>query len=133
MKKPTIAISLRRRHLMLAAVAGAALPAVGFGHDFSGATAAAPKLVVSGRVVAADGKPLAGANVAAGATSVVTDGDGRFVFETTAPGGLAPQLSYRVSHAAHGTIRRQLDLARTAQLQRDEAGAWRTAIGIALV
>ncbi|MDB5809329.1 MAG: hypothetical protein JWN94_1451 [Betaproteobacteria bacterium] len=134
MKKSTI--SLRRRHLMIAGVAGMALPVVGFGHEFgstSPAAAAMQKLIVSGRVVAADGKPIAGANVATVGTSVMTDGDGRFVFETVTPAGLSPQLKYQVSHASHGTMRNELNVARSAQLQRDEAGTWRASVGVALV
>ena len=139
------AISLRRRYLMIAGLAGAAAPAVAF----AGATASpqdglavssfADRLVVSGRILGADGKPLPGATVEiwpAGSRepggSVNTDGDGRF-FTAIGPAGQGrPQdLRYRVVHGGRGTPVKRLHLAR-GQMQRDEAGAWRATFGATL-
>jgi hypothetical protein len=131
-------ISLRRRQLLIAGAAGIALPLAGFGWNVNAAAASAitdpQKLVVSGRIVLADGKPLAGANVATAGTSALTDGDGRFVLETVAPAGRAPQLRYQVSHPSHATVTRELRAADAGgkNVQRDETGTWRTAIGLAL-
>jgi protocatechuate 3,4-dioxygenase beta subunit len=49
-------------------------------------TAEAPqKLLLSGRVLGPDGRPLPGASVAAGQARTVTDADGRFMLATTTP------------------------------------------------
>ena len=132
-------ISLRRRHLMIAGVAGMAVPGILFAARSSGmpepvsAAASAEKLIVSGRILRADGKPLAGAKIDAlhspanGSTSATTDADGRFMFTTLAPAAHSPHIHYQVSHAEHGTLTRQLHLGRmpgiagenVAQLQRN--------------
>lgn len=151
--------SVRRRQVLIAGIAGAAIPAV-----ISAAHAAAPglatasamsdaTLVVSGRVVTPDGRPLSGAAVEvwhAGAGSsgtcapcatVSTDGDGRFVFSATTPtnhAGEPRQLRYRVSHRDHAATARELHFSRAsgvpgqqiARLQRDEAGTWRTTFAL---
>jgi protocatechuate 3,4-dioxygenase beta subunit len=107
------------------------------------------KLIVSGRIVAADCKPLSDALVEvwhAGANgnptaSAITDADGRFMFETIAPTGSPARrapLSYRVSHKEHPAVTAQLYLARepgipgdaVARSQRDDAGVWRTTFGV---
>ncbi len=93
-------ISLQRRRLMIAGAALTVVPAAGFATARS-ARAAAPAtarhataLVVSGRLLAAGGQPLAGASIlawqlcgkpGAGGCSVISDADGRFVFSTAAP------------------------------------------------
>ena len=155
-------ISLRRRQLM---VAGAAAPMAAMAGYCMGAPLGLPvvaepgagggragaKLIISGRVLRRDGKPLAGAVVETwradgegGQASETTDADGRFMFTTI----IAPAVSsarplpmhYRVSHAGHETLVSQLHLAREpgvpgdriAQLQRDEAGNWRATFGVAL-
>jgi len=95
------------------------------------------KLVLSGRIVHPDGKPLAGATVEVlhaardGGGSVATDGDGRFVIVTTTPAGrpellLPERLRYRVSYngyAAEGQLSKR---------QRDADGTWRTSFGLTL-
>jgi hypothetical protein len=148
-------ISLRRRHLMLAGVAGVLAPAGVFAAHSGSASSGAPviavalaegsrddgRLVVSGRIVGPDRKPLADAAIEVrlpGATtphaSTTTDADGRFMFTTAThaarDGDLQP-LIYRVSHPRHAALETRLDFART-QLQRDEAGAWRATMGLAL-
>lgn len=114
-------ISLRRRHLLLAGVAGASAPVLGWAAQCGAGTTAsaaaitdfytggAPeKLVVSGRIVDAACQPLTGATIetwtadAQGdpAATVATDGDGRFVFALDAPTGKHGRprhLHYRVS------------------------------------
>lgn len=136
---------------MIAGLAAAALPGTLFAARLGSATtgiagppAAAAKLVVSGRLVDANGKPLAGAHIetldgrADAAASVTTDADGRFVLTSLTPGASSPHLRYRVSHAQHATIVRQLELPRTpgaggdVALQRDAGGTWRAAIGVTL-
>jgi hypothetical protein len=139
------AISLRRRYLMMAGLAGAAAPAVAF----AGATASpqdglavssfADRLVVSGRILGADGKPLSAATVEIWpdgsrepAGSVNTDGDGRF-FTAIAPAehGRPRDLRYRVVQGGRGTPVKRLHFAR-GQMQRDEAGTWRATFGATL-
>lgn len=130
------AISLRRRYLMIAGLAGAAAPVVAFAGASPQAGLAvssfADKLVVSGRILGADGKPLSGATVEicpadAGEPrgSVSTDADGRFFTAVTPAGRGRPQdIRYRVSHRGHETPVQRFHFAR-GQMQRDEAGAWR--------
>jgi len=75
-------LSPRRRQVIVAGLgavvaptAFAALPAVD----------APQKLLLSGRVVGPDGKPLSGATVAAGRARTLTDADGRFMLITATP------------------------------------------------
>jgi protocatechuate 3,4-dioxygenase beta subunit len=156
------AISLRRRHLMIAGVAGVAAPVTLFAEPRNGnprdalvtglsasAGSGADKLVVSGRILDAKRNPLADATVEVWQAdtngeraSVMTDADGRF-FTSIAPGGQAgrPQhIRYRVSHNGRATSVKQLHFTRetgfpadrVAQLQRDDTGTWRTTFGITL-
>ena len=129
-------ISLRRRHLMIAAVAGLAVPAGVFAasYDKAGTESAARPLIVSGRITDPDGKPVAGAMVAAAHANATTDADGRFVFTTVADNARidGPQsLDCRVSHSMHRTRDHRIDFRR-ASVQRDDAGAWRAAVGLQL-
>jgi hypothetical protein len=149
-------ISLRRRHLMIAGLAGAAVPATSLSalctgdeptHDAAGTVAIArgDTLLVSGRIVDAGCKPLAGARVellqphGRQAAAALTDGDGRFVLSTTSS-HKTQYLDYRVSHGADaGRVSRvrfarraRADRPGFAQLQRDEAGMWRTTMGVTL-
>lgn len=139
MKSKTI--SLRRRQLMIAGLAGAATPASVFaGHcmGLSGDAAttdavAGPRaggtLIVSGRIVGADCRAIAGAVVEAGRdASATTDGDGRFVLSLTTPHRRAQPVRLRVSHGARRTLVH--DFAPRAR--RDEAGTWRTTVGVTL-
>lgn len=135
-------ISLQRRRLMIAGAALTVVPAAGFATARSArAAAAAPAtarhataLVVSGRLLAADGQPLAGASVLAwqlcgksGGCSVISDADGRFVFSTAAPqhgpDGIEPMRvcvtrpagapHYADLHFGHGRDTRNSVIART--------------------
>lgn len=99
-------ISVRRRHLMLAGIAAAAVPGALLASDCVPVATgmlrrptvaqlvtetAGDKLIVSGRVVGSDCRGLAGALVevwstaSARGTSGSTDGDGRFVVTSAAP------------------------------------------------
>ena len=129
-------ISLRRRHLMIAAVAGLAVPAGVFAASSNkdGTEFAERPLIVSGRITDANGKPVAGATVTAAPANATTDADGRFVFTTVADNARIdrPQSLYcRVSHSMHGTRDHRIDFSR-ASIQRDDAGAWRAAVGLRL-
>ena len=131
-------ISLRRRHLMIAGAVAIATPAAVFAGQSTYATdASAATLVISGRVLGPDGKPLAGAAVDANnlpGVRATTDADGRFVFTTVAGpvrNGHPQPLTCRISHPAHRTLENTLEFGR-ASIQRDEAGAWRAAIGLNL-
>jgi hypothetical protein len=148
-------ISLRRRHLTIAGLAGAAVPATGFGalcagdettHDAAGTVAIArgDTLLVSGRIVDAGCKPIAGARVEllqphAAHAAALTDGDGRFVLTATSTHA-TKHADYRVTHDAHSARVARVHFARRARaarpdvaaLQRDETGIWRTTIGVTL-
>jgi hypothetical protein len=149
-------ISLRRRHLMIAGLAGAAVPATGLAAvcadnsplDVAAGTVSIARgdtLLVSGRIVDANCKPVTGARVellqphAPDAAAVLTDGDGRFVL-TTIASVAARHVDYRVSRQAHSAHVARVHFARharaaradLAQLQRDEAGVWRTTLGVTL-
>jgi Carboxypeptidase regulatory-like domain len=138
-------ISLRRRHLIMAGLAGIATPAGVFagqcggtqGVNAAAAELSAPggALIVSGRVTGPDCKPLAGAAVEAWQAGdaglrahATTDADGRFMLTTTASAGNA--VSYRVTHPEHRAFATRHSAG--TQPQRDETGTWRTAVGLAL-
>jgi protocatechuate 3,4-dioxygenase beta subunit len=129
-------ISLRRRHLMIAGLAGAAAPAITFGTQTNGVpldardagriaafSAGEHKLVVSGRILRPDGAPLAGGTVEAwhvdadaAHASATTDADGRFMFTMTTTGktsGRPQGIRYRVRHRGHDTPVTQLQFARS--------------------
>ena len=75
--------------------------------------------MLSGRVVSANGKPLAGATVAAGAARTATDADGRFML-------IANERAYRVSYggrAAQGF---------SSDPRRDTEGTWRATFSLTL-
>ncbi|MDB5862804.1 MAG: Carboxypeptidase regulatory-like domain [Betaproteobacteria bacterium] len=149
-------ISQRRRYLMIAGLAGAAVPATSLSalctgdeptHDAAGTVSIArgDTLLVSGRIVDAGCKPIAGARVElllqphAEQTSALTDGDGRFVLTGTSTRA-TKHADYRVTHDAHSARVARVHFARrsraarpdVAALQRDEAGIWRTTIGVTL-
>jgi protocatechuate 3,4-dioxygenase beta subunit len=131
-------ISLRRRHLMIAGAITIAAPAAAFaGQSIYATDAGAATLVISGRVLGPDGKPLAGAAVDANnlpGVSATTDADGRFMFTTvagTVRNGRPQPLTCRVNHPAHRTLENTLEFGH-ASIQRDEAGGWRAAFGLHL-
>jgi hypothetical protein len=98
-------VSPRRRQVIIAGLASAILPAVSFAKG-----AIAEKLILSGRVLGRDGKPLRSASVAAGAVHATTDADGRFVVltDTRSAAGFA------------------------ANAQRDGEGTWRATVALSL-
>ena len=128
----TDAISLRRRHLMMA---GLAVPAALYSAQYAGMAAAdgAQRLVMSGRILGADGKPLSGARVeilhshSNNAMGAETDADGRFMLDSAAAG--RQPVRYRVSRKGYPTRSSRLE---TTQLQRDESGTWRGTVGLTL-
>jgi protocatechuate 3,4-dioxygenase beta subunit len=106
-------VSLRRRQVIIGSLAAAVIPASSFASESN------DRLILSGRVLRADGKPLAGAMVAAGTARAETDADGRFVLVTTKP-------HYRVScegRALEGFV---------ANRCRDPDGTWRATVGLTL-
>jgi hypothetical protein len=144
--------SLRRRRLMLAGLAGSAAPA--FAGQFRGAAVGEVGaiegdggLVVSGRILARNGKPLAGvavelwrANARAEAAKATTDGDGRFFTKIAAGAGRPHRIHCQVGHGGGTLTRQELYFARgrtvaerrSGCLQRDETGTWRAAFAISL-
>jgi hypothetical protein len=148
-------ICLRRRHLMMAAAAGAATPASAFTF-LRGAPAMAPaigaagaphhgeKLIVSGRIVDAKGKPVSNATLEAWhervhRTSVATDADGRLMFTTTTPAereGISYRISRGNSRAREGRFQLYSGAgagdAPLAHLHRDDAGVWRSTFALTL-
>ena len=147
-------ISLRRRHLMIAGLVGMAVPAGVFAAQRGSLPAAAltstsasasahagnATLVLSGRILGSDHRPVSGAAIEILAADIgaragtTTDADGRFVFTTTACSvhdGCPRSIGYRISHPAHRTLETVLDFAR-ARFQCDEAGVWRAAVGLHL-
>ncbi len=133
MKRKTI--SLRRRQLMIAGLASAAAPAFaaavlpGHGSVDRSALPTGDELLLSGRVVGPDGLPLPHATIelAHGDVRTMTDADGRFMVTTTAP--RAGRLDYRIVHGERRAWVRHSTLA-GGSLQRDEAGVWRTTVGL---
>ena len=101
-------ISLTRRQVIIAGLATPLVAAASFAA--AGGQENPEKLVLSGRILRADGKPLAGAAFAFGEQPVVTDADGRFVLvtDTRAAGGFA------------------------SGARRDSEGTWRATLGLTL-
>ena len=150
----TNSFSLRRRHVMIAAGAVASAPASAF-TVLRGAPALAPalgamglprsgeKLVVSGRIVDGNGKPVANATLEAWhahvhRTTVTSDGDGRLMFTTTTPEG-REGIAYRITRANRSAREGLLKLNAPAgaddvlaHLHVDEAGVWRTTFALTL-
>ena len=141
--------SLRRRHLMLAGIAGAAAPAVGLAasdartgpRPFDVSIAQGDTLLVSGRVVDASGKPLPGSRVELLQHGIegAADGDGRFVLSARTARSSRGVLC-RVSHGERSRVT-YLAFARKHRsrregavvLDRDERGTWRTTCGLTVV
>ena len=152
-------ISRKRRQILMAGVALPATSALGMqcgvitsrAEHASGAlhgpVQPGDKLVVSGRVVGPDCRPVAHANVEVidgrrrGArVHSVTDADGRFVVETKAARD-ARELVWRVHAPSRASRAVRLDLASAGraplannltELQRDDRGTWRTTVALTL-
>lgn len=146
---------------MIAGLLGAAAPGVIFADQcrvadasriaeaYAASLQAGEKLVVSGRVVGADCKPVADALVEvrtarapADRITVRTDADGRFMLITVVAAHTdARYLNYSVSHPEHVSRAARLHFAparaipgdAATQFQRDDAGVWRTTFGVSLV
>jgi hypothetical protein len=108
-------VSLRRREMIIAGLATTVVPALSF---------AAPekekKLILSGRILGPDGKPLAGATVATGKDRAVTDADGRFFLNTDT-------RIYGVTCDGRWTE------GFVSNQRRDTDGTWRATCGLRLV
>lgn len=124
-------ISLTRRQLM---IAGIAAPAGALAAPFVASSTAAAQhpLLMSGRLVDAQGKAVANALIEVADTSTTTDGDGRFMIRTTAgvAGGDLNPLDVRVT-AATQSLSKQLHFE-SARVLRDEAGLWRAGVSLNL-
>ena len=109
-------LSPRRRQVIIAGLGAIVAPA---------AFAALPtaegrqRLLLSGRVLGPDGKPLSGATVVAGRARTVTDADGRFMLVTTTP-------RYRVTYRARSTE------GMASNPRPDADGTGRASIGVTL-
>ena len=93
-------VSLSRRQMLIGGLVIPFVPAVSF--------AVEERLVLSGRVLGRDGKPLGGASFAIGKDRIATDADGRFMLVTDT-------RAYPASHAG-----------------RDDEGTWRATVGLKL-
>jgi len=107
-------VSLQRRQVMMAGLGSMIAPAAVF---------AVPqnqnRLIVSGRILGADGRPLAGAAIAAGGARATADADGRFML-------VATTRRYRVTsggRSAEGVVSNQ---------RRDAEGTWRATFSLTL-
>lgn len=138
---------LQRRRVLMAGGAGMLAPAAGFGAAAGPATPAAERdrfgegggrLVLSGRLKDADARPLAGkafeVHGASGRLAhATTDGDGRFVLEMPAPAGL-DRLALHLDGARPQGLALTRGSARgtdaLAQVERDDTGVWRAAVGV---
>src|SRR4051812_1087893 len=123
-------ISLRRRYLMLAGVAGVAAPAGLFAAQQNATLAGVEPLIVSGRIVDRSGAPLAGALIEVAGAAATTDGDGRFMMKTVASvrGGCPDTLDCRIVHSAQ-RFAKKLEFAHSRVL-RDEIGTWRAGVSL---
>ena len=109
-------LSPRRRQVIIAGLASSIAPAA-----LSAIVSSEEprRLVLSGRVIGLDEKPLSGATVASGATRAATDADGRFVLVTDT-------RRYRVTYrgrSAEGLVSNQ---------RPDADGTWRASFGLTL-
>jgi hypothetical protein len=107
-------VSPRRREVIIAGLATAVAPTV-----FAALPPAREKLILSGRVLGTNGKPLAGATVAADGARATTDADGRFLLVTRT--GI-----YGVTcdgRSTEGFLRNQ---------RRDAQGTWRATVALTL-
>ena len=109
-------VSLRRRQVIVGALGSALVPGLTFGCSLE----KPEKLVLSGRVLAADGSPACEARVTVGQDEVATDGDGRFVLLTTR------------GHPYRVTFDRRSAESFVSAARRDLDGTWRASFGLTL-
>jgi len=109
-------LSPRRRQVIIAGLASSVAPAA-----LSAIVSKEEprRLVLSGRILAPDGKARAGATVEAGAARVATDADGRFVLVTNS-------RRYRV------TYRGRTAEGRVSGERADADGTWRASFALTL-
>ena len=133
-------ISLRRRQLMLAGTAASAVPTGIFAFPAIAAPFGTETLLVSGRIVDTDGKPVTGAliEMASPAHTATTDGDGRFML-TTRVSRRDEYVDYRVTRPASSPVHERLHVTYSERgdsnakaLSRDEQGVWRTTFALTL-
>jgi hypothetical protein len=103
-------VSPRRRQVIIGTLAAAAAPAA-----FAILPHAAVDLVLSGRVVRANGDPMRGTAVVSGGVQTRTDADGRFVMSTAS-------RHYRVAHI-EGYV---------ANAHADIDGTWRASFSLTI-
>ena len=110
-------LSPRRRQVIIAGLGTAVAPAA-----FAALPAieAPRKLLLSGRVLGSDGKPLFGAAVVSGQARAFTDADGRFMVLTSTP-------HYRVTYRARTTE------GTVSNPRVDADGVQRVSVGLTLV
>jgi len=123
-------ISLRRRQAIIAGLGSLIAPAALYAARLYAVRGGVPRvdpseerLVLSGRVLGLDGKPLASATVAVGEDRTATDADGRFVLVTTTGRANRPYCVTRDRCAAWGFVSNQ---------RRDTDGTWRATFGLTL-
>lgn len=106
-------VSPRRREVLIAALATTVAPTV-----LAALPARGEKLILSGRVLGADGEPLAGAIVAADGAQATTDTDGRFMlFARTGPRGITCD-----GRSTEGFV--------PLEERRDSQGTWRATVAL---
>lgn len=142
-------VSRTRRSMIVAAAVMPMATKATAGHavDDEAAALRQQDIVISGRLVDADGAPVAGARVELGdgirdaASLAVTDADGRFVSRTRVhvqASGRPASLAYRVRHGDSAVTQATIRMVPTpsrpgqASAHRDEDGTWRAAFGIRL-
>ena len=109
-------LSPRRRQVIIAGLASSVAPAA-----LSAIVSKEEprRLVLSGRILAPDGKARAGATVEAGAARVATDADGRFVLVTNS-------RRYRVTYRGRSTE------GLVSNQRADGDGTWRASFALTL-
>ncbi|HUQ76244.1 MAG TPA: hypothetical protein VM183_16080 [Burkholderiales bacterium] len=107
-------LSPRRRQVIIGGIAAAVAPST-----FAALPRREETLVLSGRLVGQEGKPVCGAKVFSGAAQAETDADGRFVLRTTS-------RRFRVTSAARVTE------GFAANAHPDIDGTWRATLGLTL-
>jgi protocatechuate 3,4-dioxygenase beta subunit len=130
-------VSLRRRQVVIAGLAAAAMPASllaaqrmgGFESAVVGLTVASEdRLILSGRVIGGAGKPIAGARVTAwrDAAIATSDADGRFMLVANR---VADDASAAIDIRVNG---RRVPANDQVFVRRDEIGSWRGTLEVAL-